>query len=139
MKKAIYSLFIIVGLLAMAGCAQNETAKMTDRRPMLMVEGKIYLDTGKQIPVDYDDAAILGRIDSSVGSSEIPTKNGESNFGSEGAKYAFYEDGIVVLLQNKWICSIAWLDKLECGMVSACEYTESYKRQKGIYRLAIIG
>ena len=67
-----------------------------------MVEDGIYMDTGKQIAVEIDDSAILGSITSSVDAKEMPTQNGESNFGSEGAPYAFYDDGLVVMLQNEW-------------------------------------
>ncbi len=68
-----------------------------------MVEGDIYLDTGKQMPVEMEDAAILGTITSSVEGSETPKQNGQSNFGCEGAPYAFLDDGLAVLLENEWV------------------------------------
>ncbi len=69
---------------------------------MVMVEGEIYLDTGKQMPVEIVDEAIIGTITSSVEGSEKPSENGQSNFGSEGAPYAYLDDGLVVFLNNEW-------------------------------------
>lgn len=70
---------------------------------MLMVEGEIYLDTGKQMPVEIVESAILGVISSSVDGSEKPEQDGESNFGCEGAPYAYLDDGLAVLLDNEWV------------------------------------
>jgi hypothetical protein len=91
-------------LLGIVGCFQNEKEEgLSDRRPMIMVNDKIYMDTGKEIAVEIDASAVLGLITSSVKSTEIPTQNGESNFGNEGAQYAFFDDGLIVLIQNEWL------------------------------------
>lgn len=74
-----------------------------NRRPMVMVNGMLYLDTGKHVPVKINDSAIIGEISSSVDQSEKPTKEGQTNFGSIGSKYAYYDENIVVLINNKWI------------------------------------
>jgi len=74
-----------------------------DRKPMIMVNGMLYLDTGKHVLVEINDSAIIGEISSSVDQSEKPTKEGQTNFGSIGSKYAYYEENIVVLINNKWI------------------------------------
>ena len=47
---------------------------------------------------------------STVPLSEIPTKNGQSNFVSEGTAYAEYEDGIVALVDGKWVVFELWDD-----------------------------
>jgi beta-lactamase regulating signal transducer with metallopeptidase domain len=78
-------------------------ASLSDRRPMIMVNGILYLDTGEQVPVGIDDSAIIGEISSLVDQSEKPTEEGQSNFGSLGSKYAYYEENIVVLINNKWV------------------------------------
>jgi hypothetical protein len=70
---------------------------------MIMAKGRLYLDTGKQVSVEVDDSVIIGEINSSVDQSEKPTEEGQSNFGSIGSKYAYYEENIVVLINNKWI------------------------------------
>lgn len=80
----------------------TNSSQQWDLRPMLMHDGTIYLDTGKQIPAEIDDSSMLGEISSSVDSTKKPSENGQSNFGAVGAKYAAYEDDIVILLNNKW-------------------------------------
>ena len=90
-------------LIGLIGCSPAEPAEKWDRRPMIMVDGVIYLDTGKQMPVEMEESAFLGTITSSVDGSEMPTQNGESNFGCEGAPYAYLDDGLAVLLDNEWV------------------------------------
>lgn len=73
------------------------------RRPMIMVDDILYLDTGKEIAGNVDDSAVLGQITSAVDVSENPSEHGQCNFDSGvGAKYASYEEGMAVLLENKW-------------------------------------
>lgn len=50
MKKVICFIFAIAVSFAITGCTK--------------VEDQIYLDTGKQMPIEYDDSAIFGTIDS---------------------------------------------------------------------------
>ena len=47
-----------------------------DKIPMVMVEDKLYLDTGKQISVEIDNSAIIGTITSEVDATEAPSQNG---------------------------------------------------------------
>lgn len=92
---------VFVGLLTNP---VNEASKsLSDRRPMIMVNGELYLDTGRQMSVEIDESAIIGEIRSSVDQSEKPTEDGQTNFGNIGAKYAYFEDNIVVLLNNEWV------------------------------------
>lgn len=74
-----------------------------DLRPMLKVEDVLYLDTGKEIPIEVGDSEIIGKVISSVAPSLKPTENGHTNFGSIGSKYAYYEENVVVLLNNEWV------------------------------------
>lgn len=100
MKPAVCLLLcVIISACLLGGCANQSPA---DLRPMVCVEGVLYVDTGKAVPVEIDPSAILGTIGSSVDSSEIPTENGQSNFGSVGAEYAFCEDYLVVMLNDEW-------------------------------------
>ena len=73
-----------------------------DFRPMLMVGGVIFMDTGKELSVEIDPSAILGEITSSVTGDKRPTEDGQSNFECVGSQYAYYEDGLVVLINNEW-------------------------------------
>lgn len=86
-------------MIAVLGC---KNAAPADLKPMIMVDGTLYLDTGKQIPAEIDPAAVIGEITSSKQQSEKPEQNGESNFGSIGAKYALCESGLAVLIDNEW-------------------------------------
>ena len=99
--KRFVLLWTAVSLLLLFGCSRQETTS-DDRLPALMVEGTLYLDTGKQIPVEMEESAILGQITDSVGQNELPEENGQSNFGCIGAEYAYFSDGVVVLINHEW-------------------------------------
>lgn len=74
-----------------------------DLRPMIKVGDMLFLDTNKEISMEIGDSDIIGEVVSSVTGHEKPVENGQTNFGSIGSKYAYYDDGLVVLLKNKWI------------------------------------
>ncbi|MDD4834296.1 MAG: M56 family metallopeptidase [Lutispora sp.] len=74
-----------------------------DLRPMIKVGDMLFLDTNKEISIEIGDSDIIGEVVSSVNQHEKPVENGQTNFGSIGSKYAYYDDGLVVLLKNKWI------------------------------------
>lgn len=81
----------------------DEFTQLRDLIPMVMVEGQLYLDTGKQAPAEPDPSAILGQISSSVDASLKPYEDGQSNFGGIGADYARYGEDVLVRLQNEWV------------------------------------
>ena len=70
---------------------------------MINVEGWVYLDTGEAVPAEIDSSAILGKIHTLVEPDEIPTQNGQANFSCVGCEYAWFEDGLVVLIDGEWI------------------------------------
>lgn len=141
MKK--FAAFITIlacmaALLTGCGAAQEETK--WDRRPMVMVEGQLYLDAGRQVAAEIDPSAILGTITSEVDGSEVPAEDGQSNFGCTGAEYAYYEDGLVVKINNEWqfferdaesgaesesqaetVHDAAWLSELEAADIKSAE------------------
>lgn len=93
--------------------ARNEEtaeAALGDRRPMVMVNGEIYLDTGRESDITGRCGIMDGEITSEVDGSEIPVKNDQSNFGT-GYGYQYVdENSIDVLLpygsgseDMKWI------------------------------------
>ncbi len=104
MKKLavlITALACVTALLA--GCGTEPEEETTwDRRPMVMAGGQLYLDTGRQVAAEIDSSAILGTVTSQVDGSEVPAEDGQSNFGCMGAEYAYYEDGLVVKINNEW-------------------------------------
>ena len=97
----LVSIVIVIFIIGLITNPESNEASTGDRRPMIMVDGVLYLDTGKDVHYPY--SVIHGEITSSVDQSEKPTEEGQSNFGNIGAGYAYFEDGIVVLLNNEWV------------------------------------
>jgi hypothetical protein len=70
---------------------------------MVMVNGEIYLDTGKESDINGRCGVMDGEITSTVDGSEIPIEDNQSNFG-EGYEYQFVdENNIDVYMNEKWI------------------------------------
>ena len=82
---------------------EREEAPVDDRIPMVMVNGKLYYDTGKESTIEGRCGTMDGEITSSVDSTEIPTEDNQSNFGT-GFGYQYTgENTIEIYLNNKWI------------------------------------
>ena len=74
-----------------------------DKIPMVMVDGKLYYDTGKESTVSARCGVMDGEITSTVDGSEIPTKDNQSNFGT-GFEYQYGADNTIEIFMNeKWI------------------------------------
>ena len=71
--------------------------------PSIMYEGRLYRATGKAIPAEVDESAIVGEISSVVPLSQLPTKDGEANFGQIGDPYAITSDGLLVIMNHEWV------------------------------------
>lgn len=71
--------------------------------PSIMYEGSLYRTTGKAIPAEVDESAIVGEISSVVPLSQLPTKDGEANFGQIGDPYAITRDGLLVIMNHEWV------------------------------------
>lgn len=71
--------------------------------PSIMYEGSLYRTTGKAIPAEVDESAIVGEISSVVPISQLPTKDGEANFGQIGDIYAITSDGLLVIMNHEWV------------------------------------
>ena len=70
--------------------------------PSIIYQGSLYRTTGKQIPAEVDESAIVGEISSVVPLTQLPTKEGEANFGEIGDQYAITSDGLLVKMNNEW-------------------------------------
>ena len=106
MKKLIVLVLALICVLSLVGCnkstASDETIVGGDRRPMVMVDGKIYLETEKSKGELLTSDVIDGKITSEVDRSEIPTQNDQSNFGT-GYSYRYGEEGTVeIVINGKW-------------------------------------
>ena len=71
--------------------------------PSIMYEGSLYRTTGKAIPAEVDESAIVGEISSVVPLSQLPSKDGEANFGQIGDLYAITSDGLLVIMNHEWV------------------------------------
>lgn len=61
---------------------QSSTEIPGDRIPMVMVDGFLYYDTGKESTLEGRCGMMDGEITSTVDASEIPTEDNQSNFGT---------------------------------------------------------
>lgn len=97
----VYTVYAIE-LMATAS-SSSEDAVGGDQIPMLMVNGKLYYDTGKESDIGARCGVMDGEITSTVDASEIPNQDDQSNFGS-GYGYQFVnEQSIDVYMNEKWI------------------------------------
>ena len=71
--------------------------------PSIVYGGKLYRTTGKHIPAEVDESAIVGRISSVVPLSQLPSNEGEANFGEVGDPYAITSDGLLVIMGHEWV------------------------------------
>ena len=106
MKKFISLVLALIMVLTIVGCGVEETTtekQLNDLIPMVMVNGTLYLDTGKESPIKERKCGTPdGEITSSVDQTEKPTKDNQSNFGT-GYKYQYGSEGTIELYMNeKW-------------------------------------
>ena len=87
----------------LAGCTvQSHPSTPNALSPAILVDDALYYSTGKAITVEIEKSDFLGRITSPCLISQLPTQDGQANIPFEGAPYATYEDGIVVLMDEEW-------------------------------------
>lgn len=80
------------------GGAEQKT--LGDRRPMILYDGVLYLDTGREatgITCGTPDAVVA----SSVGSGEIPTQHCQTNFGAVGAGIISVPEGVAIEINGR--------------------------------------
>lgn len=82
--------------------AHNKPEKW-DLIPMVMVNGKLYLDTGFESTAERRCGMMDGEITSQVDGSEKPTEDGQSNFGAGyGYQYGAADGTIEIKINGKW-------------------------------------
>ena len=109
MKKYVVLVLCLALALSLVGCnaasssdAAGDDPALYDLKPMVMVDGAIFMDTGRELAVEIDPSAILGEITSSVAGDKRPAEDGQSNFECVGSQYAYYDDGLAVLIDHEW-------------------------------------
>lgn len=76
---------------------------LSDRRPMVMINGELYFDTNRESDINGRCGVMDGEISSTVDGFEIPTQDNQSNFGN-GYEYQFIdENNIDIYMNEKWI------------------------------------
>lgn len=121
MRKYITKIAAVTGVILMAGCGSatgskpvetatpvveqtpTQTPTEQEQTPMVMIEGKLYYDTGKESTLIGRCGVMDGKITSSVDPSNIPTEDNQSNFGNGyGFQYGIEENTIEVCKDDKW-------------------------------------
>lgn len=101
MKRQFAAILLLISILSLAGC-HKEPSTPNACVPSIMYNGEIYCTTGKQMPGEVGDDAIIGEITSTVSLSQWPEDDGQANFDILGAAYATTSDGLVVFIDNEW-------------------------------------
>ena len=82
---------------------KTDSAETWDRIPMVMVNGTLYLDTGRESTVMARCGMMDGEITSQVPGNEEPTVDDQSNFGTGyGYQYGAMEGTIEINMNGKW-------------------------------------
>ena len=106
MKKLIALILSLTFVLALVGCSKTDTNDTPNTPnalvPAVMYDGEIYCTTGKQIPIEVDESAIVGEVTSVVPLSQWPNEEGQANFGEKGMSFAVISDGFLVMVENEW-------------------------------------
>ena len=108
MKKIVFLLLCLLAAFALIGCAEStadgdigavpenggEEEQMTDICPCIMVDGTLYYATGYKSTVSGRCGTMDGQITSTCAGTEVPTENGQSNFGA-GYGYQYGQAGTI--------------------------------------------
>lgn len=102
--RKISKLVLVIGIcmLIFSGCEKEENQSVTQIRTV-RIDGSLYYDTGKESTLDAKCGTMDGEISSTVGQSQMPKKDGQSNFG-KGYGYQYVDENTInIFIQNKWI------------------------------------
>ena len=113
MKRFVSIFLFVLIIVGIVGCGKKEQVVPDTPNamvPSIIYEGIRYRTTGKEIPAEVDESAIVGRISSVVPLSQLPTKEGEANFGEIGDPYAMTSEGLLVLMNNDWVSFVLFDD-----------------------------
>ena len=77
---------------------------LNDRIPMVMADGAMYYDTGRESTVTGRCGVMDGEITSAVDRTEVPSENNQSNFGAGyGYQWGLEEGTLEVCIDGKWM------------------------------------
>ena len=106
MKKYISIILAALCIFLIVGCSKSEQGVPDTPNtmvPSIIYEGDLYRTTGKEIPAEVDESAIVGEISSIVPLTQLPTKEGEANFGQIGDQFAVTSNGLLVKMNHEWV------------------------------------
>ena len=82
----------------------QDPAAPADLPPLVMVDGRLYQDTGRESTLTGRCGVLDGEITSAVSSQEVPSKDDQSNFGTGfGYQIGPDPDTIEVYLNETWM------------------------------------
>ena len=102
MRKMVALFLGILMIVSVAACGAKNADTPNATVPSIMYNGELYYTTGKEMPVEVDESAIVGKVNSVVPLSEWPKEEGQANFGEVEAPYAIINEGLVVMVNNEW-------------------------------------
>ena len=106
MKKLMAFVFALALVLGLAACSAQKTQEEEikyDLIPMVMVDGKLYLDTGHSNNNIHKCGTFDGEITSMVDGSEKPAADNQSNFGTGyGYQYGATKGTVEIYMNDKW-------------------------------------
>ena len=83
---------------------ESGEAPLNDRIPMVMADGAMYYDTGRESSVTGRCGVMDGEITSAVDRTEVPSENNQSNFGAGyGYQWGPEEGTLEVCMDGKWL------------------------------------
>lgn len=96
---------IIIVLSCLCACAVEVPQEQQEELPsalppMVMVDGVLY--HGSRITEETPDAQPDGWLTELIGYHEVPTEDGQANFGSEEAPYWYLAEGLCVKIKNEY-------------------------------------
>lgn len=82
----------------------QDPATLADLPPLVMVDGQLYQDTGRESTLTGRCGVLDGEITSAVSNQEVPSEDGQSNFGTGFGYQIGPEPGTIeVSLNEKWM------------------------------------
>ena len=101
--QGIYEPAPALGVLLDEILESGETV-LNDRIPMVMADGAMYYDTGRESTVTGRCGVMDGEITSAVERTEVPSENNQSNFGAGyGYQWGPEEGTLEVCIDGKWM------------------------------------
>lgn len=82
---------------------QSSQQETWDLIPMVMINGRLYMDTGRESTMEGRCGMMDGEITSEVDGSKKPTEDNQSNFGTGyGYQYGAIEGTVEIYMNGKW-------------------------------------